>query len=80
MYSEYIIDIYKLCRSADMTKEETDFVVSFATTNCDAFPNPLFKSALQKLKGKDLLDSFLNCMITPKSCNTDFDGENGIPN
>lgn len=80
MYSKYMTDINELCRKTDMTDEERETLVSFARTNCDAFPNPLLKSALKKLKDNDLFESFLNCIITPKSCNTDFDGENGIPN
>lgn len=85
MYSEYITDIEVLCKNAGLTKKEHDAVLSFARDNSDklqtsAKGNDLLVSAFNKFRKNNLYVNFLDYIRTPKSWNTDFDGENGIPN
>lgn len=83
MYGEYLTDIEVLCTKAALTNEERDAVLSFAKENCDkiqvTIKEELLKSAFQKMGNNSLLLKFLEYFLTPKSWNTDFDGENGIP-
>lgn len=83
MFNEYINDIEILCNKASLTEEQTEAVRSFAK---DASDNPTLKpkgkllvSAIREFKMQGLLPKFIDCIKTPKSWNTDFDGENGIP-
>ena len=85
MYSEYRTDIELLCLKACLTEIEKEAVVSFALANCDklqakAEKNKLLQSAFRKMKNNNLFSKFMKCVKAPKSWNTDFDGENGIPN
>lgn len=82
MYNEYITDIEILCNKASLTEEQREAVMAFARETCD---NPdimpkgkLLISAVREFKMQGLLQKFMDCIKTPKSWDTDFDGENGI--
>lgn len=85
MYSEYRTDIELLCQKADLTESEKEAVVSFALANCDklqakAEEDEALQKAFRKMINNNLYGKFKECIKTPKSWDTDFDGENGIPN
>lgn len=84
MYSEYIIDIEVLCNKASLTKEQREAVMEFAIAACDdphvQHEGKQLHLAFKEFKRKGLFEDFKKCIRTPKSWNTDFDGENGIPN
>lgn len=83
MFSEYLTDIGVLCNKAGMTTEESDALYRFAKSVADnslmnenkEILGSIYSKIVQCGLGNDLLKS----IMTPKSWDMDFDGENGMP-
>lgn len=82
MFSDFLIDFYVICNKSGIQGEELERLKSFTIANCDkptAKADAEITQTFRKLKNAGLFSEYRKILSTPKSWDTDFDGENGIP-
>lgn len=80
---DFLTDIGLLCRRAGLSPDEGEALSHFSSVIADKSLIMGDKETIDAIYNKiidcNLGNEFLKYIMTPKSWNMDFDGENGIP-